>query len=139
MGIIACNEQEVKLLARLMRAEAESEGDLAMLMVGNVGVNRVRASCLDFTNITSVEQMVYQHPGGFESTLYSYFYQAARSKDIRLAKKVIKGEQFHPASRALWFYSAGNSGCNAQWYGQWNTGKYKSHCFYSPVESENCY
>lgn len=139
MGIIACNEQEIKLLARLMRAEAESEGDLAMLMVGNVGVNRVRASCLDFTNIKSVEQMVYQHPGGFESTLYSYFYQAARTKDIRLAKKVVKGEQFHPASRALWFYNANDSGCNAQWYGQWNTGKYKSHCFYSPVESENCY
>ena len=52
MGIIACNEQEVKLLARLMRAEAESEGDMAMLMVGNVGVNRVRANCLDFRNIT---------------------------------------------------------------------------------------
>lgn len=139
MGIIAYNEQEVKLLARLMRAEAESEGELGMLMVGNVGVNRVRASCLDFTNIKSIEQMVYQHPGGFESTLYSYFYQSPRSKDIRLARKVLKGEQFHPASRALWFYNSGDSGCNSQWYGQWNTGKYKSHCFYSPVESENCY
>ncbi len=139
MGIIACNEKEVKLLARLMRAEAEAEGDLGMLMVGNVGVNRVRAKCLDFTNISTVEQMVYQHPGGFESTLYSYFYQAARQKDIRLARKVIKGEQFHPASRALWFYNSSNSDCSAQWYGQWNSGKYKSHCFYSPVESENCY
>ena len=139
MGIIACNEQEVKLLARLMRAEAESEGDMPMLMVGNVGVNRVRANCLDFRNITNVEQMIFQHPGGFESTLYSYFYQAARQKDIKLARRVIKGEQFYPASRALWFYNAQDSGCKAQWYGQWNTGKYKSHCFYSPLESENCY
>lgn len=139
MGIIACNEQEVKLLARLMRAEAESEGDMAMLMVGNVGVNRVRANCLDFKNITNVEQMIFQHPGGFESTLYSYFYQAARQKDIKLARRVIKGEQFFPASRALWFYNAKDSGCKTKWYGQWNTGKYKSHCFYSPLESENCY
>lgn len=139
MSIIAHNEQEVKLLARLMRAEAESEGDMGMLLVGNVGVNRVRANCLDFRNIKSIEQMVFQRPGGFESTLYSYFYQAARKNDIKLARRVIKGEKFSPASNALWFYNSEQSGCNAQWWGQWNSGKYKSHCFYSPVESENCY
>ena len=42
MGVIAYNEADVKLLARLMRAEAEGEGQQGMLMVGNVGVNRVR-------------------------------------------------------------------------------------------------
>ena len=73
MAIIAYNEQEVKLLARLMRAEAEADGDMGMLLVGNVGVNRVVANCLDFKNITSIQQMIFQHPGGFESTLYSYF------------------------------------------------------------------
>ena len=36
------------LLARLMRAEAEGDGQLGMLLVGNVGVNRVLADCLDF-------------------------------------------------------------------------------------------
>ena len=36
------------MLARLMRAEAEGEGELGMLMVGNVGVNRVRGDCMDF-------------------------------------------------------------------------------------------
>lgn len=139
MAVVKYNDAEVKLLARLMRAEAESEGEKGMLMVGNVGVNRVRASCLDFKKITSITQMVYQRPGGFEATLYGYFYQAARSKEIRLAKKVINGERFHPATRALWFYNAKDSDCSAQWYGQWNSGRYKSHCFYSPVESENCY
>lgn len=139
MGVIACNNQEIKLLARLMRAEAESDGNLAMLMVGNVGVNRVLANCLDFKNIKSIEQMVFQHPGGFESTLYSYFYQAARQNDINLAKRVIKGERFSPATFALWFYNTSESSCKAQWWNQWNSGKYKSHCFYSPVESENCY
>lgn len=121
-----------------MRAEAESEGNLGMLMVGNVGINRVRARCLDFSNITSISQMVYQHPGGFESTLYSYFYQSPRDEDIKLARRVLKGETFHPATRSLWFYKASGD-CSQKWYGQWNTGRYKSHCFYSPVESENCY
>ena len=54
MSVVAYNEAEVKLLARLMRAEAESEGNLGMLMVGNVGINRVRANCLDFTGFSLV-------------------------------------------------------------------------------------
>ena len=93
MSVVKYTQNEVKLLARLMRAEAESEGDLGMLMVGNVGINRVLANCLDFKNITSIEQMVFQRPGGFEATLYSYFYQPAREIDIKLAKRVIKGEK----------------------------------------------
>jgi len=139
MAVIWHNEQEVKLLARLMRAEAEGEGILGMLLVGNVGVNRVRAQCLDFVNITSLSQMVFQRPGGFEATLFGYFYLAARESEIKLARRVIKGETFIPATRALWFHAAIGAPCSAQWYGQWNSGRYKSHCFYAPVESENCY
>lgn len=139
MAVVAHNEAEVKLLARLMRAEAESEGKLGMLMVGNVGVNRVRANCLDFVNIRSIQQMVFQRPGGFESTLYSYFYQAAREADIQLARRCISGERFHPATFALWFYNSFGEDCRAQWFGQWNSGRFKSHCFYAPVESENCF
>lgn len=138
MAVVNHNEEEVKLLARLMRAEAEGEGQLGMLMVGNVGVNRVRANCLDFISIRSITDMVFQRPGGFESTLFPYFYQAARPVDIRLARKSINGETYHPADRALWFYAT-TEDCMAQWFGQWNTGRYKSHCFYAPVESENCY
>ena len=137
--VIKHNEKEISLLARLMRAEAEGEGQLGMLMVGNVGVNRVKANCLDFKQITSIEQMVFQRPGGFESTLYSYFYQPARSVDIKLAKRTLKGETFHPATYSLWFYNAMNEDCKTKWWGQWNSGRYKSHCFYSPVESEGCY
>ena len=138
MSIIKHNEEEVKLLARLMRAEAESEGQLGMMLVGNVGVNRVRANCLDFTDIRTITQMVYQRPGGFESTLYPYFYQAAREIDIRLARKALKGEFHPPAQRALWFY-ASEGDCRAQWYGQWNSGRFGSHCFYAPTESEQCF
>lgn len=138
MAVVKYNNEETKLLARLMRAEAEGEGELGMLMVGNVGINRVLANCLDFKNIRTIKQMVFQRPGGFEATLNSYFYQAARNIDIKLAKRVINGEKFYPASKALWFYSS-ESGCSPSWWGAWNTGKYKAHCFYTPVESENCY
>ena len=78
MNVVKYTKKELELLARLMRAEAESDGDLGMLMVGNVGINRVLANCLDFKNITNIEQMVFQRPGGFEATLYSYFYQDFR-------------------------------------------------------------
>lgn len=138
MAVVPYNNQELKLLARLMRAEAESDGALGMLMVGNVGVNRVLANCLDFKDITTVYKMVFQRPGGFEATLNSYFYQAAREADIKLAKRSLNGERHSPATRALWFYNSPGD-CSAQWWGQWNSGRYKSHCFYAPVESENCY
>lgn len=135
MAVIKANEEDVKLLARLMRAEAEGEGKLGMLMVGNVGVNRVKANCLDFRDIDSISRMVYQSPGGFEATQKGYFYQRAREQDIELAREVIKGMRYHPASYSLWFFMPQGS-CPEQWYGQWNSGRYKSHCFFSPLNSE---
>lgn len=136
MAVIKTNSEDVKLLARLMRAEAEGEGDLGMLMVGNVGVNRVLGDCLDFKNIRSISNMVYQRPGGFEATVKGYFYQRARDKEIRLAQRVINGERQHPASNSLWFFRP-TGPCPAQWYNQPNTGRYKAHCFFSPT-SANC-
>lgn len=62
IAVIKTNDAQTALLARLMRAEAEGEGELGMLMVGNVGVNRVRGDCLDFGDIRTIEQMVYQRP-----------------------------------------------------------------------------
>ena len=44
--------KELDLMARLMRAEALGEGNLGMLMVGNVIVNRDIADCYTFKNIT---------------------------------------------------------------------------------------
>ncbi|MBO8170532.1 MAG: cell wall hydrolase [Bacillaceae bacterium] len=136
MAVVKASSEDVKLLARLMRAEAEGEGDLGMLMVGNVGVNRVRSNCLDFKGIRTIRQMVFQRPGGFEATIKSYFYQRARESEIRLARKVINGERYHPASYALWFFKP-QGACPANWYNQPNTGRYKAHCFFAPT-GENC-
>lgn len=136
MAVIRTNSEDTKLLARLMRAEAEGEGELGMLMVGNVGVNRVLGNCLDFRNIRSIPDMVYQSPGGFEATQKGYFYQRARESDIRLAERAIRGERQHPASNALWFFRpAGN--CPSTWYNQANSGRFKNHCFFVPTY-EDC-
>ena len=75
IAVVKYTSKELDLLARLMRAEAEGDGQKGMLLVGNVGVNRVRARCLDFKNINTIENMVFQSPGGFEATQKSYFYQ----------------------------------------------------------------
>ncbi|WP_235918300.1 cell wall hydrolase [Paenibacillus lutrae] len=136
MAIIKTNSEQTKLLARLMRAEAEGEGELGMLMVGNVGVNRVLANCLDFKNIRNLQQMVYQRPGGFEATIKGYFYQAARDRDIRLARRAINGERTHPARNSLWFFRP-EGGCPPTWYDQANSGRFKNHCFFSPTV-EDC-
>ncbi|RCW47655.1 N-acetylmuramoyl-L-alanine amidase [Paenibacillus prosopidis] len=123
------------MLARLMRAEAEGEGELGMLMVGNVGVNRVRSNCLDFKNIRSIPQMVNQRPGGFEATIKGYFYQKARESEIRLAKRIINGERQRPASNALWFFRPSGN-CPGTWWDQSHSGRYKKHCFYVPTRGD---
>jgi len=135
MPVIKANSEDVKLLARLIRAEAEGEGELGMLMVGNVGVNRIRSDCLDFQDVRSMQHMVYQSPGGFEATQKGYFYQRARDMDIRLAQRVINGERVWPASYALWFFRPAGD-CPDTWYDQQHAGSYKSHCFFSPSESD---
>lgn len=135
MAVIKASSSDVDMLARLMRAEAEGDGELGMLTAGNVMVNRVRTRCLDFENVNTIPNMAFQSPGGFEATQKGYFYQRARERDKRLAKRVIDGERFHPAENSLWFFRP-EATCPAQWWGQWNTGRYKAHCFYSPLASE---
>ena len=56
--LINYTSKELDLCARLMRAEALSEGNLGMLMVGNVIVNRAIANCLDFKNIRSITNII---------------------------------------------------------------------------------
>ena len=131
--LIKYTNKELDLCARLMRAEALSDGELGMLMVGNVIVNRAISNCLDFKNIRTITDVVYQKPGGFVGTNSSLFNSgSATTKEKELAKRVLSGEAYHPATNALWFYAPGNSECRSTWFNQRNTGRYKSHCFYAP-------
>lgn len=131
--IIKYNTKELELLARLMRAEAIGEGNLGMLMVGNVGVNRVIADCLDFVNIKSISEMIYQNPGGFSGKDSPLFFSNPTTKQKQLAERVLRGEYFHPATNSLWFYSPKiGASCTSTWFNQGLAGRYKSHCFYQP-------
>ena len=133
MSIIKYTDKERDLLARLMRAEAIGEGELGMLMVGNVGVNRIISNCLTFGNIRTISDMIYQNPGGFSGKDSPLFFSNPTSSQRNLANRVIKGEYFHPATNALWFYAPGSGiSCKTTWWDQSLSGKYKNHCFYKP-------
>ena len=135
MPIIRYTEKELELLARLMRAEAVGEGNLGMLMVGNVIVNRALANCLTFKNIDSVYDAIFQSPGGFAGVKSDLFYSSPTTNEKNLAKRVLDGEYYFPATNALWFYApSGNNSCVPLWYNQRLVGRYKSHCFYEPDE-----
>ena len=135
MAIIQYNSKERDLLARLMRAEAIGEGDLGMLMVGNVVVNRALADCLTFGNVNSITDVAYQSPGGFSSINSPIFYSNPTTVEQNLADRILKGEYYYPATNALWFYAPKTGvSCNSTWWDQRLSGRYKSHCFYQPLE-----
>lgn len=126
--------KELDLLARIMRAEALNEGNLGMLMVGNVVVNRAIASCLTFSNVRTITDVIYQ-PNQFVGTESSLFQSRSTSAEQALAKRVLNGEYYHPATHALWFYAPSpGTNCKNTWYGQEFAGKYKNHCFYKPEQ-----
>ena len=132
--IVNYTSKERDLLARLMRAEAIGEGDLGMLMVGNVGVNRTIASCLTFKDIRTISEMIYQNPGGFSGKDSPLFFSNPTTKEKGLADRVLRGEYYYPATNALWFYApkTGES-CKSSWWDQDLVGRYKNHCFYEPA------
>lgn len=131
--LVNYNTKELDLMARLMRAEALGEGNLGMLMVGNVIVNRDIANCYTFKDIRSIYDVVYQNPGGFSGVKSSLFYSSSTKQEKELAERCLRGEYYYPATHALWFYAPGtNKSCKSEWYGQKYSGQYKNHCFYQP-------
>ncbi len=129
--IISYSTKELELLARIMRAEALNEGELGMLMVGNVVVNRALANCLTFKKINTITDAIYQK-NQFVGTNSSLFQASPTAKEKELAKRVLSGEYYYPATHALWFYAPGKSTCKTTWYSQKLAGSYKNHCFYNP-------
>ena len=135
MAVVNATEAHVDLLARLLRAEAEGEGNIGMLLVGNVGINRIRADCSDFKGLRTIPQMIYQEHA-FEAVQHGYFYQRARENEKRLARQVIKGHRRWPAKFSLWYFRPPGA-CPSEWYNQPLVGRYKKHCFYEPT-AETC-
>jgi N-acetylmuramoyl-L-alanine amidase len=139
MAVVRARSADIDLLARLLRAEAEAEGDQGMLMVGNVGINRIRANCSDFKGLRTIEQMIYQ-PHAFEATKKGYFYQKPRESERRLARRAVAGERIWPSKFSLWYFRP-EGDCPQTWYDQPFVARFKRHCFYQPTgeECENIY
>lgn len=130
--IINYSKKELDLCARIMRAEALAEGDLGMLMVGNVVVNRTIANCLDFKDTRTITDVIYQK-NQFSGTKSSLFQSSSTTREKDLARRVLKGEYYHPATNALYFYAPKtNEKCKKTWFNQNYAGRYKNHCFYEP-------
>ena len=90
MARVSYRSADINLMARMMRAEAEGEGRLGMLYIGNVIVNRLAANCIDFKNLRTVSQVIYQVQGGnfsFEAVQKgNVFYQRARGVEKKISK-----------------------------------------------------
>ena len=132
--IINYNSKELDLLARIMRAEALNEGNLGMLMVGNVIINRAITNCLTFKNVRTITDVIYQ-ANQFSGTKTSLFQSSPTTNEKNLAKRVLTGEYYHPATNSLWFYAPTKGAtCKNTWYNQQYAGQYKNHCFYKPEQ-----
>lgn len=134
---IQYTDNDVELLARIMKAEALGEGDEGMLMVGNVIINRVIAECDVFRNTRNISEVVYQK-NAFAGVGEPLFNQAVNAKEKELALRNIQGYRIEPAYNALWFKNPGrNTNCQDKFYGEL-TGRFKNHCFYAPAGKLNC-
>lgn len=136
MPRVKYRDADVDVMARMMRAEAEGEGKQGMLYVGNVIVNRAVADCLDFRDVRTINDVIFQVQGNnysFEAVQKgNLFYQRARSIEKRLAKQNLENWREHPARYALWYFNP-YAACPPTWYNQPFTGQYKAHCFYEPI------
>ena len=130
--LINYTTKELDLMARLMRAEALSDGNYGMLCVGNVIVNRVLANCDVFKKLNTITKVINEK-NAFTGTKNSLFQSSSTTKEKNLAKRCLKGEYFYPATHALWFYNPGKNECKKTWYNMPCSGSYKNHCFYIPT------
>jgi len=140
MPRIKYRDSDVELMARMMRAEAEGEGQQGMLYVGNVIVNRALADCLDFKDVRTINDVIFHIQGNnysFEAVQKgNLFYQRARDVEKRLAKKTLDSWRQHPGKYALWYFNPYGP-CPPTWYNQPFAGQYKQHCYYEPI-GETC-
>ena len=78
--------------------------------------------------------MVLHSPGWFSGTSSSLFYGNPTELEKSLARRVVRGEYYYPATNALWFYAPSNGDdCKSTWWNQNLSGRYKNHCFYKPA------
>lgn len=106
------NENDLRLLAQLMLAEARGEGSLGEAMVGSVVLNRIYANCApDFKGLRDIRSAVLQYIPGtslphFEPVLNGTLWsQSPRPTDIQAARNLANGGIEPRARDSLWFHN----------------------------------
>lgn len=100
-GVIPYTSSDVDLLARLIRAEAESQPYSAKVAVGAVVVNRVQSS--EFPN--TIREVIYQRINGyyqFSPVLNGWINRPATETDIKAAYEALNGKD--PTNGALFYF-----------------------------------
>lgn len=134
---IAYRDTDVSLLGRIMRAEAQGEGQHGMKLVGNVVVNRVAATCSPFKKLDTLYSVIFQK-NAFEGTKIPLFQANATTQERRLALNCIKFWRAYPAYAALYFQAPGKGKpCKERFWGKLE-GRFKNHCFYAPDNTSEC-
>ena len=135
MPRVKYRDADVALMARMMRAEAEGEGQQGMLYVGNVIVNRAVASCLDFNDVRTIEQVIYQVQGGnysFEAVQKAICFTNEREKRKKIGETKLRFLA-RASSKIRTLVLQSICTMSPTWYGQPFTGQFKNHCFYEPA------
>lgn len=79
---------------------------------------------------------VINQPHAFEALIHGFYYQKAREREKRLARRSVNGERHWPAKFSLWYFRP-PANCPSTWYNQPLVSRYKKHCFYQPT-AETC-
>lgn len=104
--------RNVELLAKLMLAEAESEGLQGMKLIGRIVENRRASMCPDYKKLRTIEQVITQrHRGVPEFSSLRHFPKirtATRPEVVRIAEEIVRGVPHgREVRKSIWFYNPG--------------------------------
>ena len=105
-GCYRSQRKEVELLARLIRAEAEADGNLAMLMVANVGLTGCLRTVWIFATSAPSSRWSSSVPEVSNRRSVPIFTRLPGKRNPP-GQKSPPGRKIPPATFALWFYNAG--------------------------------
>lgn len=135
-----------ELFARLIKCEAEGEGDIGMKAVATVVMNRVHVSYGEYQRICqgSLRKVIIQ-PFQFTCALTTVYgqYNPQNIYNMRpdnvhyyIADWALSGNKLPGIGSSLWYYNPFASGC-AYYFPKTKTGVYITkivqHCFYNPT------
>ncbi|KRQ87389.1 Cell wall hydrolase CwlJ [Caloramator mitchellensis] len=136
-----------ELLARLIRCEAEGEGEMGMKAVASVVMNRVNVTYGEYRRVGQGDlRKIIMQPRQFTCCMTKVYgqinYQNIWAKPPTdyhywIADWALSGQKLPGVGFALWYYNPFKPNC-AYFFPITKTGRYVTriaqHCFYNPTE-----